>query len=245
LKESNQNIIAVWCEIGEIKFLNKFNRFELRDFIAHFNFISIQKGNYINYLVINKIHFIISCYNYLNLDIQSLAELVDYNGFEALIVEILTQNGFRSVKNFRFSDKSNYKSETSQKRYEVDIIGLYRKYLLIIDAKQWRRKDSYGALNKAANLQVRRVVALKENLEILSNLIQNLVGNHISIKKRLPVTLIPIIVTLEANWIKINENSVPLVGIYQFNSFIQELSENLEYFKKIKVENLFIQKQIK
>ncbi|MFW9901502.1 MAG: NERD domain-containing protein [Candidatus Thorarchaeota archaeon] len=244
LKESNQNINAVWYEIDDINFFRKFDKYELMDFIDSLNFISLKKGNYMNYIVINKIQFITSCYNYLDFDIQNLAELVDYNGFEILIKEILSQNGFRTVKNFRFSDKSNFKSKTSQKRYEIDVIALSQKYLLIIDAKQWKRKDSYGAINKAANLQVRRVVALKENPEILSNLIQRLLGNHINIKKRLPLILVPIMVTLEANWIKINENSVPLVAIYQFNSFLQELGDNIEYFKKIKIDKLFIQKQL-
>ncbi|MFX1568507.1 MAG: hypothetical protein ACFFCV_09075 [Promethearchaeota archaeon] len=244
LKESNQNVNVVWSEIGQINFFKKFNKYQLRDFIEHFNFISIKKGNYINYLAINKIQFITSCYNYLDFDIQYLAELVDYNGFESLIKEILSQNGFNTVKNFRFSDKSNFKSETSQKRYEIDIIALSQRYLLIIDAKQWKRKDSYAAINKAANLQVRRVVALKKNPETLSNLIKKLIGVHFNIKTILPLILVPIIVTLEANWIKINENSVPLVGVYQFNSFLQELRENIGYFKTIKVNKLFIQKQL-
>ena len=244
LKESNRNVNIVWSEIDHINFFKKFDKYQLRDFIDHFNFISIRKGNYINYLAINKIQFITSCYNYLDFDIEYLAELVDYNGFESLIKEILSQNGFNTVKNFRFSDKSNLKSKTSQKRYEIDVIALSQRNLLIIDAKQWKRIDSYAAINKAANLQVKRVVALKENPEILSDLIQRLIGGFFNVKKILPLILVPIMVTLEANWIKINQDSVPLVGVYQFNSFLQELRENIEYFKTVKVDKLFLQKQL-
>ena len=101
-------------------------------------------------------------------DIRSLSELLNYDAFEGLIGEILCRNNYFTIKNFRFSDKSNYKSITAQKRYEIDIIGIYLKYVLLIDAKQWRRKDSFSALNNAADLQYRRAIALKKNPEAFS-----------------------------------------------------------------------------
>jgi hypothetical protein len=51
-------------------------------------------------------------------------------------------------------------------------------------------------------------------------------------------------VSLEANWIKINENSVPLVEIYNLNSFLQELPINLQYFKTEKASKIIAQKQL-
>ena len=68
---------------------------------------------------------------------------------------------------------------------------------MLIDAKQWRRKDSYGAMSKAANLQYRRAIALKKNIEVFSNLIEDILRNTISIRKRLPFILVPIMVTLD------------------------------------------------
>ncbi len=65
-----------------------------------------------------------------------------------------------------------------------------------------------------------------------------------NIRKRLPFTLIPLMVTLETNWIKINENSVPLVEIYNLNSFLEELQANLQYFKTVKVSKIIAQKQL-
>ncbi|GAH43062.1 unnamed protein product [marine sediment metagenome] len=228
LKEADSEVIELWFEISELEFFINFSDLELREFLERFDFISIQKGNYINYIVINKIIFIIRCMQFLELDVNYLSNLTNYDGFEALIQEILSQNNYRTIKNFRFSDKSNLKYETSQKRYEIDVIGIYRSYILVIDAKEWKRKDSYGAMNKAANLQYQRVIALKKNPETLSDLIQKLLGISFNVRKRLPFTLIPIMVTLETNWIKINENSVPLVGIYNLNSFLQELPINFK-----------------
>ena len=51
-------------------------------------------------------------------------------------------------------------------------------------------------------------------------------------------------VTLETNWIKINDNSVPLVEINNLNSFLDELQVNLQYFKTVKVSKIIAQKQL-
>ena len=244
LKEGESEVIELWFEISDIEFLTNFSDLELREFLERFDFISIQKGNYINYVVINKIIFITRCIQFLELDVSRLSNLLNYDGFEALIQEILSQNNYRTIKNFRFSDKSNLKYETSQKRYEIDVIGIYQSFILIVDAKQWKRKDSYSAMNKAANLQYQRVVALKKNPETISDLVQSLLGMRYNVRKKLPFTLIPIMVTLETNWIKINDNSVPLVGIYNLNSFLHELQINLQYFKTVKVSKIIAQKQL-
>ena len=244
LKERDSEITEVWLEISEIDFLKDFSEYKLREFLSMFDFISIQKGNYINYIVVDKILFITICLQFLEVDINQLSYLLDYDGFEALIQEILSQCNYKTAKNFRFSDKSTLKYETSQKRYEIDVIGIHQNIILVIDAKQWKRKDSYSAINKAANLQYQRVVALKKNPEVLSDLIQDILGINYDLRKRLPFTLIPIMVTLESNSIKINENSVPLVGIYNLNSFLQELQVNLPFFKTEKLSKIISQKQL-
>ena len=244
LKESNSEVTEVWLEISEIECFTKYRDLEIHEFLEKFEFASIKRGNYIDYIVLDKILFITKCIQYLEQDVNSLSLLLNYDGFEVLIQEILSQNNYRTLKNFRFSDRSNLKYETSQKRYEIDVIGIYQNYVLIMDAKQWKRKDSYSAMNKAANLQYQRVVALKNNPEIFSDLLQKLLGMNFSLSKRLPLILIPIMVTLESNWIKVNDNSIPLVGIYNLNSFLQELSMNLQDFKTVEISKLKVQKQL-
>jgi len=135
LKEGDSEVTKLWVEISEVEFLKGFSDLELREFLERFNFASIQKGNYIDYVVINKIAFITMCFQFLELDINQLSYLLNYDGFEALIQEILSQNNYRTIKNFRFSDKSDLKYETSQKRYEIDVIGIYQNFILVIDAK--------------------------------------------------------------------------------------------------------------
>ncbi|MFX0020848.1 MAG: hypothetical protein ACFE9S_00860 [Candidatus Hermodarchaeota archaeon] len=230
--------------MSDIPCFNNSTESEIRDYIFNFDFISLQKGNYQDYIVINKILFIIDTINILKYDIRTLSELLNYNAFEGLIGEILCRNNYFTIKNFRFSDKSNYKSITAQKRYEIDIIGIYLKYVLLIDAKQWKRKDSFSALNNAADLQYRRAIALKKNPEAFSRIIQCLLNTKTNLKNRLPLLVIPMMVTLEDNSFKFNSNQIPLVSIYELNSFLQELNKNLIYFKTVKINKIIIQKKL-
>jgi len=75
-------------------------------------------------------------------------------------------------------------------------------------------------------------------------MIQEILGLTYNYKKSLSFTLIPLMVTAESNWIKINDNSVPLVANLNLNSFFQELSVNLPYFKTVTVEKISVQKQL-
>lgn len=238
LRDSDPKLTEIWCEIPKISFFEGMKNTELANFLENFDFISLKKGNYIFYIVIEKILFIIDCIKFLKYDIAYLSELLDYNGFEALINIILSKNSYHTTTNFRFSESSNLKSPKSQKRFEIDVIGIHLKYVLIIDAKQWKRKDSYGSISKAANLQFERIKALKRNPESFSKLITLILGDESNINKRLPFTLIPIMVTLEDNSIKLNENQIPLVSIYEFNAFLQELPNNLQYFKSIQIKEI-------
>jgi len=244
LKDSDPEITDVWLSLDEIESIRKFDESHLRTIISDLESISIQKGNYINYVVINKILFIIESFHFIEVDISQLSVLLDFKGFEALIEEILKRNNFKTIRNFRFSDKSNFKSKTSQKRYEIDVIGIYRNFVLLIDAKQWKRKDSFSSINKAADLQCRRAIALKKNPEIFSRLIHSILDNTLNLRKNLPFILIPLMVTIEDNSIKINTNQIPLVSIYELNAFLQELHNNLIYFRTIHINRIFIQKNL-
>jgi len=242
LQEVDKKITETWVEISKIPFLKKFNQSELIDFLGKFEFISLKKGNYIYYIVIKKILFIIDCIKYIKSDIKYLSEILDYNGFETLIKEILSKNNYRSVTNFRFSSNSKLRFEDSQKRFEIDVIGIYFKYILVIDAKQWKRRDTYGLLNKAAKKQYHRVLALRENPVAFTGLIADILGKNPNLKIKLPFILIPVMVTLEDNSNKLNDNRVPLVSIYELNAFLDELPNNLHYFKTIQIERVVFQK---
>ncbi|MFX0188538.1 MAG: hypothetical protein ACFE8A_12480 [Candidatus Hodarchaeota archaeon] len=244
MRDIDKEVSEVWYEISEINLLRKFNKYELSEFLDNFDFIEKKRGNYTVFISINKIKFVAESIKFLDIGLKSLSEILDFNGFEALIQEILIRNEYKSIKNFRFSDKSNFKSKTGQKKYEIDVVGIYGKYILLIDAKQWRRKDSFSSINKAANLQYQRVIALKNNPEAFSELLHKVLGININIKNLLPFKLLPVMVTIEYNGIKINENQIPLVSISNFNAFLQEYDKYLDYYKMIEINKVSIQKQL-
>ncbi len=243
-KKNEREAIEIWYEPLEIQTITGLEKHDIENLLEYFDFIKKTKINKLNFISIDKILFFLEALKYIELDIKKLSELLDFTGFETLIYEILLKNDFYAIKNFRFSDKSDFKAQTKQKMYEIDVIGLIKNYLIVIDAKQWKKRDSFSAINKAANLQLRRVNALKNNPEVFSNLIQKLLGLNQNIKKRLPFILIPIMVTLEENISRMNDNLIPLVSIYKFRSFLQEFEKNLEFFKHVEIRKISIQKTL-
>lgn len=245
LKETDKDVVEVWSEVSDFVGLEQLGKYELTDFLNNFEFLTREKGNYNkDYIAINKITFILQSITHLDFDLKSLSELLNYSGFEALISEILIKNNYTVINNFRFSDKSNFKSKTKQGRYEIDVIGIKRNFILIIDAKQWKHKDVFSSMNKAANLQYQRVLALEKNPEIFSKLIYQLLGSSPNIKNFLPFKLVPIMITLEYNGIKMNDNKVPLVSIMEFNSFLQEFQIHLDYINNIKISKVNVQTKL-
>lgn len=242
--ETDKAVSEIWYEISEIKILKRLDKYELSEFLDNFEFIEKKKGNYTDYISINKIKFVAESIKFLDIELKKISELLDFNGFEALIQEILVRNEYKSTMNFRFTDKSNLKSKTGQKKYEIDVIGIYGKNILLIDAKQWRRKDSFSSINKAADLQYQRIIALKKNPDAFSRLIYKLLGINPFIKKHLPLKLIPIMVTMEENAIKLNNNKIPLVSISILNEFLQEFQIYLHNYKFLQIKKVNIQKQL-
>jgi hypothetical protein len=242
LKNSKLELDEVWVKIDNVKFLTEVSKnYDLDEFVSNFTFMKLERWRHVS---VDKLHYILEALSFLNRDIKNLAEILDFRGFEKLIGELLTKNGYNVIKNFRFSDKSNLKHKLNQTRYEIDIIGLKGKYLLLIDGKQWRRKDSFGTLSKSADLQYNRALALTKNFDILSNLVQSLSNLNSISKKHLPLRIIPFMVSLEENDCKFSTNQIPLVSIYRLNSFLQEYRFILDFLKFLEIKKLSIQKTL-
>ncbi|TFF98172.1 MAG: hypothetical protein EU547_02260 [Promethearchaeota archaeon] len=247
---SKRKIYDPWIKITEVTSFQDIDDYEIDQFIDCFPFIKRERWNHIS---IDKIEFILNASQILSLDIKRLAEkLLNFQGFERLIKEIISKMGYLAITNFRFTDHSEYKNKTSQERYEVDIIGLDAPYLLIIDAKEWIRRSPFASLNNAANLQYQRGIALTKNPKILKNLLNKLIDSPERFKKlfekSFPLKLIPIMVTLEDNYVRLNQKQIPFVSIHQLTSFLSELEiENKKslYYKCITIsKNIFQEKNL-
>ena len=246
IQQSKKKVIDPWIKMGEIETLNQFDGYTVDEFIYTFPFLSRERWNHI---AVNKIDFILEVPQILSYDIKQMAErLLDFQGFERLIKEIISKVGYYAITNFRFTDHSEFVKETSQERYEIDIVGLKRNNILIIDAKEWHRRSPFGGLNKAANLQHQRGVALTKNPQQFHSLLKILLTSPSRMKshiqKYFPLKLFPIMVTLENNNIRLNENQVPLVSILQLNSFLNELPNSLDYYKHISITKRILNENI-
>jgi hypothetical protein len=240
LKNAKKNWNNPWIEIPKIEFFNNLNSHDINEIVLNFSFLKKEAFKCVS---INKIQFIIEAMAILNYDIKIFSQIIDYRGFELLIKEILSRSGYYVINNFYFSDNSPLKEKYAQKRYEIDIVGLKEKFLLLIDAKQWFKRSPSQAIGKAANLQYQRGLILIHNPEILYELLNKLLKsfkrkNIKRINEYLPLTLVPLMVTLEENNMKLNKNHIPLVCINRLNSFLNELGINLDHFLYLKVENL-------
>ncbi len=241
LAQSDAELNEVWHEISKIKSFKTLDEQECALLIDELPFLKRERWNHV---AINKISFILEAMEFLQKDLRDLSNLLSFHDFETLIQEILKINGYFTTQNFYFSDKSTFKHATKQKRYEIDVIGFKNPHVLCIDAKQWKRKDSFSSINKAANLQLQRILALKENPETFSSLLQSTIGISSRTKINFPLMLIPIIVTLEENGSRFNAKDVPLVSIYRLNAFLQEITCNIPYLRIIKISKIYRQKRI-
>ena len=244
LAETKKELTAVWFEISEFCKQLDLKKEELYQLILNFESVKRIKGNYTFYISVNKILFILEALHIIDYDIVKLCGILDFSGFEDLIYRILIKNNYFAIKNFRFSDNYQYVRKKKKKRYEIDVIGLHRNYMLIIDAKQWNKKDSFSAMNHAANLQYRRVKALKKNPEIFTNLIHELLGPKPRLKRHLPLNLIPLMVTLEDNSVLFNNKDIPLVSIYKFSGFLREFQDLLNLYPSEKIKKISLQQRL-
>jgi hypothetical protein len=241
LVHTDRELDKPWVKINKIEFFSNYTPEQIESIIMKFTFLTKESWNHIE---IDKIEFILESLHFLDHDIAQLSKILNYSSFEKLVKRILALNEYSALNNFRFSDKSHFKQSTSQGRYEVDVVGLSRSNLLLIDAKQWNKRDPPSAINKAANLQYQRAEALKRNPDIVGDLMKQLSNRHSEIRKHLPLIVLPIMVTLEESNIRLNDNHIPVVSIYRLNSFLQELSDNLYYFNILKISKISLQTQL-
>ncbi len=97
-------------------------------------------------------------------------------------------------------------------RMEIDVIGIRLGIAILIDCKHWKRYST-SALSTAVKKQIERT-------------------KHY-VKKTPGATAVPVIVTLYQDKINFIEN-VPIVPIFQFDSFIDEFYGNIDQMKTIR-----------
>lgn len=147
--------------------------------------------------------------------IEDIIEEFDWREFEEVVADILTDNNFRIRQNFRFKTK---------RRYEIDVLAIRDNVVLCIDCKQWGRgRYKRTGLLHSVEEQEERVKELRKFLKT-NPIVQSLL--KIKIQR-----IHPIIVTwLQEDLIK--EKDTFVVPVWKLNSFLVELENYLNTFRK-------------
>ncbi|MHA1849443.1 MAG: nuclease-related domain-containing protein [Promethearchaeota archaeon] len=180
--------------------------------------------------ILDKIPLYLMLYG-LNQNLATV-DLLTWQDFEKLVKFAFEENGFITIRDFRFKDPAG-------KRHQIDVVAIdkYSKehFIFLIDAKHWNFKTNSNASNllEAADKQFERVVALGNSINVLSKLLFDL---------KLPwshVVLQPLMITLLSP--PVQSYYIPIVSILSFNQFILQFSEHADYFKKKRVTGIPVQ----
>lgn len=133
-----------------------------------------------------------------------------WKDFEELTSAILSESGFLTLRNFRFSSR--------KRRYEVDVVALENPRIVLIDCKNWKLRPG-----KASALKTSALRHLNRSLEFLYKLQE---FKSLDLRGWGSVIIIPVLVTLYEEKIKKYEN-VLVVPIFKIVSFLEEVRSGL------------------
>ncbi|MEM2758824.1 MAG: hypothetical protein QXV26_05650, partial [Candidatus Methanomethylicia archaeon] len=146
----------------------------------------------------------------LGIDVKRVSKFLNWREFENLCFEVLKTFDYSVYKNVRFKIDS--------KRFELDLIGFKIPYVICLDCKHW-------SINRPSIIE--RAIKLHNDKTLLfSKVFRSLFNLDFNGK----IYFIPVIVTLldESSGIY---NGLPVVSIFKFNSFLNELPYGIGYIR--------------
>ncbi|KUO81527.1 MAG: hypothetical protein AT718_00200 [Vulcanisaeta sp. JCHS_4] len=151
----------------------------------------------------------------LSVDLEEISDFLPWDEFEALIRLIFEEWGFRVVSRLRVPVVGT--------RVEFDVIAYREPRVLLIEAKRWRRVS--GSLSAIVKRHLEKVELVSREPEVLMNRLGVRWGEAL---------LIPVVITWHKAGTSMLEG-VPIVSIYQVNSFIMELDGIVDYVRAFRV----------
>jgi hypothetical protein len=138
------------------------------------------------------------------IDPEDLGSQIDWKQFESL-----TKFAFESLG---YKVTSNYRSK--KPRIEIDILALRNRSGFSVDCKHWRRTVGSSVMESISDKQI--------------------VRSKIALKKEKLEQLVPLIVTLHDEGLKILHNGVPIVPISKLSNFALDWEADSSNILKIK-----------
>jgi Holliday junction resolvase-like predicted endonuclease len=92
----------------------------------------------------------------LGADIQAVSNLLCWQEFEEITALALKANGYTVTKNLRFKHGG--------RRWELDVVGCRKPFVVCVDCKRWQHAISPSALKRMVDSQMQRTQALSDCL---------------------------------------------------------------------------------
>ncbi|MHB2036911.1 MAG: restriction endonuclease [Nitrososphaerales archaeon] len=115
---------------------------------------------------------------------------MDWKEFEGFVESAFSAFGFRTQRNARFR----------KPRVEIDLVACKDGLTFAVDCKHWKRTVGHASMVAVSNRQIVRALRLVEE------------ESHLRV--------IPLVVTLHNESLRILENGVPIVPIHMISDFI-------------------------
>jgi len=138
-------------------------------------------------------------------DLEKISRLLSWKEFEDIAAEAFARNCYRVTKNLHFKHKSH--------RWEIDIVGCRKPFVICVDCKHWQRALSPSMLEKIVREQISRTKALAESLP--NPAFKTDFSSWDKIKA------LPVVLTLVTGQFKFHHN-VPVVSVLQLQDFLSQ-----------------------
>ncbi len=151
----------------------------------------------------------------VGMDLESISRYLPWDEFEALIRLAFEEWGFNVVSRLRVPVVGT--------RVEFDVIAYRRPRVFLIEAKRWRRASS--SIRRIISRHLEKVGLVAREPEVLMSRVGIGWGEAL---------LIPVVIT----WHRVSMeliDGVPVVSIYQVNSFVSEFDGLIDSIRSFRV----------
>ncbi len=138
-------------------------------------------------------------------DIERVCRSLGWQAFEDLVALMLEANGFSTQKHYRF--------KTPHRHFEIDVLGLKKPLVLLIECKRWARSWQLAATMKIVERQVTRTTAFVNGFHAA----RGPLGLH----DWSETWVLPLILTLSETPVKTHQ-TVPVIPIFYFHAFLMD-----------------------
>jgi Holliday junction resolvase-like predicted endonuclease len=144
-------------------------------------------------------------------DVETVSDTLEWREFEAIAAVAFEDNAYHVRKNVRFKQGG--------RRWEVDVVGYRRPFVVCIDCKHWHHRLSRSAVEKIVDEQIARVYALMQSWPSLARTVPTQSFNTLR--------FVPVILSLITDEPKFCKK-VPIVSILRLQDFINHLPTQID-----------------